>query len=558
MTTSEESVRRRDLHGPQTRRSRRGRRSRAGLAWWLVPIIAVVGLTGWWFGRDQPEESASGCGQTTEVVISASPDMAAALPDVIGLTETPKCSKYVIEPAPSAVVAATLTQGDGKAPAAWIPDSDVWVDWVRARQGKVPEETTAIASTPLVIAAPKGANLPQDRSWLNLTSSSDYRIADPRTSTESLLSMLVATVAYATDPGAAARQQTVTLGLARQVTSDTELAAASTKADAAGPSFPSTEQQVASINNQTEGGGALQAVVPSEGTTALTYSWVPLARQGLQAKAVAAFQKALTSPEGATVLRNAGFRTPGTNSVVLEEVGPRPQIVATPTLAQLNSLHKTWAKVSKPLRINAVMDISGSMKETDGPRGSTRISAAVSAAKDGLALIEPGSAVGLWAFSTGLDGSTDYLQLAPVKKLGKSASTGHRGELNSLLDGLPERVRGDTGLYDTVKAAYGKAQATFDPKARNVVMVLTDGRNDDSTGGISLAQLRSDLATMQDPKKPITVLLVGIGDGTSEKELKSIVGALKPTKEQSNLAITERDPAKLRAVFVQALLHGTR
>ncbi len=525
---------------------------------WLVPLLILAMVGAWLIFRDDGASSVAECTRTEEVTISASPAMAEALPAVVNLVDAPACTTYVIESEPTPLTATRLSRDSDNVPSAWIPDSDMWVEWLRSKGRELPSSTPNIASSPLVIAVPKAGKVPKPTTWLAVSSDQQYRIVDPRSSTESVLAMIVPVLAYATDPAAGGQQQTATLAMVRRVTPAADLIRRSTAASASAPLFPTTEQQVATINASGERPGTLSAVVPAEGTAALTYSWVAMTDDGAKGDAVRAFYRTLSSEAGQRALHDAGFRTPNYRAAVIPEVGNEPQIVAIPTGSQLEALMNASDKATKPLFINAVMDVSGSMLEQDGPRGVSRMDAAVDAAKDGLALIGPNSSVGAWIFSTGLDGSKDYLELAPVKKLGDSTTEGHRALLLKLLADVPNQVRGDTGLYDTVRAGYANSLKTWAPGHRNVLFVLTDGRNDDSTGGISLPKLRADLAKMQDPKKPITVLLVGIGSGTSEKELRSIVGALKPTAEQSSLAIIERDPAKLRGVFVQALLHGTR
>ena len=532
--------------------------ARRHLAMWLVPLVVVAGVGTWLIFRGDGVGPVAQCATTDEVTISASPAMAEGLPAVLNLVEAPACTTYVIDSEPTPITASRLRRDSSHVPSAWISDSDMWVEWLRSKGRDLPGNTPNIASSPLVVAVPKNGQVPKPATWLAVSSDQHYRIVDPRTSTESILAMIVPVLAYATDPEAGGKQQTATLAMIRRTSAAPDLIRKSTAASASEPLFPTTEQQVATINATGERPGSLTAVVPTEGTAALTYSWVPIAEEGSKGEAVRAFYRALSSEAGQRALHDAGFRTPNFRAAVVPEVGNEPKIVAIPTGPQLEALMNASDKATKPLFLNAVVDVSGSMLEQDGPRGVTRMDAAVDAATDGLALIGPNSSVGAWIFSTGLDGSKDYLELAPVKKLGDSTTSGHRGLLMELLADAPNQVRGDTGLYDTVKAAYANSLKTWAPGHRNVLFVLTDGQNDDSTGGISLAQLRADLSRMQDPNKPITVLLVGIGSGTSEDELKSIISVLKPTAEQSSLAIIERDPAKLRAVFVKALLHGTR
>ena len=57
---------------------------------------------------------------------------------------------------------------------------------------------------------------------------------------------------------------------------------------------------------------------------------------------------------------------------------------------------------------------------------------------------------------------------------------------------------GDTGLYDTTLAAFRSEKRWYAPDRINIVVLLTDGINDDPTGGIDRAELLRRLKAEQD------------------------------------------------------------
>src|SRR5262249_442525 len=131
-----------------------------------------------------------------------------------------------------------------------------------------------------------------------------------------------------------------------------------------------------------------------------------------------------------------------------------PPPATMPTVTAIDTLLSTWTAVTLPARILAVIDVSGSMAApvpTAG--GASREQATIEAARRGLGLFDDSWAVGLWIFSTLLDGSKDYKELVPI---GPVAS--QRTKLLNALGGVVPKPSGNTGLYDTILAAYKTVQ----------------------------------------------------------------------------------------------------
>ena len=105
---------------------------------------------------------------------------------------------------------------------------------------------------------------------------------------------------------------------------------------------------------------------------------------------------------------------------------------------------------------------------------------------------------------------------------------------------------GATGLYDSTLAAYQSARQNFEPGRINTVIVLTDGRNEDANS-ISREALLSELAKLQDPRRPIRIVGIGIGPDIDVGELQAIAGAT------GGQAFTTPDPTKIGDIFYSAL-----
>lgn len=188
------------------------------------------------------------------------------------------------------------------------------------------------------------------------------------------------------------------------------------------------------------------------------------------------------------------------------------------TAADVTETLDIWSTVTRSGRILAVIDVSLSMNRSAGRR--PRIEVVKRAAQRGLSRLGDHWAAGLWAFSTNLNGSGDHVELVATRLLTADQRRALLAALHSL------ELRGDTGLYDTVLAAYHAALSGWDPDRSNAVVVLTDGRNDDTSGGVTrIEDLRDELRAVADPQRPVTLVLVGIGEANIA-ELRQIADAV--------------------------------
>jgi hypothetical protein len=163
------------------------------------------------------------------------------------------------------------------------------------------------------------------------------------------------------------------------------------------------------------------------------------------------------------------------------------------------------------------------------------------AARKGLGLFDDSWAVGLWIFSTLLDGDKDYKQLLPIGPL-----SAQRTQLLQSLAQITPKKTGDTGLYDTILAGYKVVQDGYDPGAINTLMVMTDGENDDKNG-ITLDQLIDQLKQLLDPKRPVNVILIGIGTAVAQPAMERI------TNSVGGGTFIAPDPAKIGEIFLKAV-----
>ncbi|MFC7479369.1 hypothetical protein ACFQX7_03870 [Luedemannella flava] len=145
---------------------------------------------------------------------------------------------------------------------------------------------------------------------------------------------------------------------------------------------------------------------------------------------------ALHGDEYANALAKAGLRaSDGKTGAGFSAPTGAPASIAADKPADVVSIIKsltTWSAVTAPSRMLAIIDVSGSMGQlvpTAG--GATREQVTVEAAKGGLALFDDDWSVGLWTFSTFLDGNKDYKQLAPIAPIASQ-----RNKLLAALSGI--------------------------------------------------------------------------------------------------------------------------
>jgi hypothetical protein len=466
------------------------------------------------------------------------------------------CADYQVSTPDPATVLLQVSEDDAAAPDVWIPDSSLWVDRANAEAGTSTAPLTSdgdVAYSPLVLAVPGGLadRLAGDGNvaWGSLLSASvPVRVGDPGRDTSGMLALL--TARSVVGDGAAAQKAlgAAMIRLSRtSAPSDGQLFAASgTKLAVV---FPTSEQAVAS-HLAAHPGARMRAVVPAEGTASFDYPFVQLPGRSPAVEAAGSrLRQALTSSEGTKALQVAGFRVgPDSSGPGLAGVPASPKVRAHPTAAAATGVLAAWDSVRTDMRMLAVIDVSGSMDHSAGDR--TRIQLAAGSAAEAMQVFPPSSQVGLWEFSTHRGpGGQDWRELSPIERLDavRSGKT-HRDVILAAARGLPADTTGDTALYDTVLAAYRSVQHGYDPHRVNSVVILTDGWNDDPSGGLTLGALHQRLRQVADPHRPVVVITVAMGPTADTRALSKIAGWTQGE------AFVAKDPRDIRTVFVEALL----
>lgn len=224
----------------------------------------------------------------------------------------------------------------------------------------------------------------------------------------------------------------------------------------------------------------------------------------------------------------------------------RPRQLPVPKDAHVAQVMQAWAQLTLGLRILTLIDVSGSMAEKVGPN-LTRLQAIAQVSQGGLAMMSNDTELGQWLFSTNMQGSQDWRESVSIGPLGERVgSITRRNLVLSTLQRMRPKMDGDTGLYDVVLDSYKMMNRTYKPEFVNSILLLTDGKNDD-TNGPTLKETLRRLREMQDPNKPIQVNMIGFGDGVDRNELEQIA---KATGGSTAVAMTPEEIAK---IFLQML-----
>jgi Ca-activated chloride channel family protein len=463
-------------------------------------------------------------------------------------------------------------------PDVWLPDSSTWLLRLRSEaSGFVPTDGKSIAQSPVVVAMPEP--VAQQVGWpdkklgwsdlvTKMTTGNSLRtgIVDPTRDAAGLAGLLALGSATGASPDAKAAQVGALRALAAGSSSlrDDLLQKFPRSLDAADlassiSAAPLSEEDVIAYNAERPQ-VKLAALYLDPTPPALDYPFAVMPEVDLTKSAAATgLREALEQASFKNELAASGLRAPdgtvGTGfaaPVGAPQASPAPPPAAGGTegtaasgldAGSLNQALGSWAAITLPGRALAVFDVSGSMlTKVPTAGGLTRAEVTRRAAAQGLALFDDKWAVGTWVFSTELVGKQPWKEIEPITPL-----TSGRGALAASIQQIRPKVGGQTGLYDTALAAYKNVQDSWQPGRVNSVLLFTDGANK-NPDGISRSTLVAELKKAADPKRPVRMVFIGIGNEVDRGELEAIAKATS-----SGGVFIAPDPAKIADIFLEAI-----
>lgn len=491
--------------------------------------------------------------------------------------------------------------GGGPPPDVWVPESTTTLQLVRSRvdNAKVlPAMGSPIASSPIVVAAPADAvravagRLPAGQTprlgdylllardpagWGQQRIGHDewgrvlFSTADPIRSTLGASMVVAAAGAVTGTPPSDVSARTFTSTEARQgllqvVRSTGQLAGSGPALLSGAAGIPSTqamlekyglvaayEQDVWNYNGATPA-VRLQPTYPLGGELAADYPYVvPNATwvNGLDRRAAADFYAWLVSPAVQNRLGGYGLRQAnGTAGGELTAGGRGVDTTSYPPKALRTAdgaaaARAVWRLLTQRVSVLALVDVSGSMADQVPGTKATKLSLAVGAAGASLQLFADADHIGLWEFSSKINGNRDYRELVPL-----GAAAGKVGGISrrqaSLQAQAQMRPLTGTGLYDSILAAYRSAVADYSRDYVNTVVVLTDGRNDDQPT-VGLDGLLRELHARYSVARPVHIVTIAYGRDADQGVLDRIA------KATEGLSFSSADPRDIGRVFLTAM-----
>jgi hypothetical protein len=520
--------------------------------------------------------------------VAASPDVAPALRATAdharknNITSDGRCLDVSVTARESYKFTDALRSGKTSDVQVWVPDSDVWVQRVSADSTAIQVTNTGnVAYSPVGVAmvpsAAKSLGWPEKTyTWTELagaTMTSDrlkLGAADPTRSATGLLALTQLSSAAARTKGgdtqAAAMAKTLS-----QRTSDSDSQVLDTlPRDSSGTEQGNpkrnqalivSEQAAFTHNAPADSGSGLDLFYPKDGSPRLDYPFTLIDEPRLstdQSRAALRFMTLLGESEPQKILRKHGFRTDAataSDALVTEAGGrsPQPYAQGSAEPASAKALQEAlgmWTITVQSARITTVVDASASMSEPVPGTAQSRMDVTRASLLQALATFTPEDEIGLWKFSTKLDGDKDYRVLVPTERLGDRKGTGtQRDKLSAAFSSLEPVPSGATGLYDTTLAAYQAAISSFVKGKFNALVVLTDGVNQDP-GSISRSSLVSQLQKLTDPERPVPLIAIAVGPDADKEEVDQIAKATGGSGHQVN------DPSQIHSVILKAIVEA--
>ncbi|MBO0871095.1 MAG: hypothetical protein J2P15_21290 [Micromonosporaceae bacterium] len=240
-----------------------------------------------------------------------------------------------------------------------------------------------------------------------------------------------------------------------------------------------------------------------------------------------------------------------------------PTTTPVPTNPVLvNQLADQWARYQRiNFNVLVLIDGSASMDEQVRDRsghlttkaGLLRVAGAQAAQLFGL-----DTSLALWVFATQTPTSPPYTVAIPFgpldQPLAGPGSPTRRAALAKAVSTFQPFVPGATPLYESVLRGVTTMQPLVRPGSLTLVVVLTDGRDEQSPYAMSRQQFLTRLNAIRDPQRPVPVFAIGYGTDADMGALNSMAQAT------GGRAVASNDPGDLASAVAQIFLaaHNAR
>jgi Ca-activated chloride channel family protein len=476
---------------------------------------------------------------TENVDMLVEPEMRQAIVEIVQPLQNERlpgghCAKInVREQQGVETVASAAVLPPDRAPQIWVPDTAAWVQKVT---NWPMQQSDPLASSPVVVATSKSAA--KTLGWLEraptwnavLRGPRPMAVPDIQTHADSLGALIAMWQTLGKSPEADRAVVNVVLAADRGQVPDPQAAFAVARSGSVNsPVIPATEQDVVAANRQT-GVANMVAIYPSEGSPTMDYPVMRVTAAAETPDKTAAVEMVLArlrTQEAQKIAQASGFRSPEGAVGSGEGIYPGPvRRLISPDRAEVDAMVSRIENLARPSRLLVLIDVSLSMRQKLDD-GLSRIQLAAAAARMGAGLLPDRSSAGVWVFASRMKGDQDWRALAPVAPLGSTTKNGQNYRF--YLEGLAQEVGryltdSPTSLYDAVQAASREMHRTYDNKAVNAIILMTDGSNDDRTGA-TLDQLVAELRSANAGPKKVAIYTAGLGPEADYQSMWKIAQA---------------------------------
>lgn len=451
---------------------------------------------------------------------------------------------------------ATIASGTGTVLDAWIPEDASWIQRAQTQGVTVHGKPTTVAASPVVMALPydSAAKLGGAQTLLRPTTlrplvRGDRKVPgdkpaamaiampDPNTSATGALGFAALGTAasgrkemwvpdYA-DPTTAdfllIRSENRIVGLGAD---DAAVLAGELEDPSAKPNTFITSEQAVWAHNQASPGDQMRATYFNTAQAAIR---MPLVAMNADAQpAVQRFAEFLDSEAGVAALNSSGLRSadlqrsPASSaamSTVSYTAKGRPS-----TGEEVGFVGTMFSVMHQRISSMIVLDASGSMLQPLPGTDKSKIQVIREAGVQSIKIASPRARTGLVSFHSDDQDNMIVKLDQPIGVNGQiERGRPHSSWVHQRLINM--RVGGGTPLYNGIRLAYSHLAKNYAPGQVNQLVVLSDGRNQDANGSISLQRLLNYIERTKDPEKPLRVIAVGIGMDADMAALQQIADA---------------------------------
>lgn len=458
-----------------------------------------------------------------------------------------------------------------------MPDSTAWLVLARASGSTAFASTgPSLARTPVVIAAPtRLADRFGDRTrWLDFAdrltrpNAPRFSMADAMGSTVGMLSVNAVRIAMGgaePDPGIATMR--VLTFRSRLASADADpLALLGSVRTASDPTsvgaFTATEQQVWAYQ-RAHPTVPVRALYPADAEVEADYPLAVSSRLGAGGRAFAdSLAKRFAADDVVRALAAHGLRGASRDADTAGIVPAAPGLdrtypaAAVPDTRDGGTAVASWAQYRLlPFQVLILVDGSASMNERvtggDG-RARTKAELVRLAGARASALFGGETSLELRVFNTARPGHPDttIVPYGPID--GRVGHATRRSVLTAAVSRFAVPRRSGTPLYESVLRGRADMAKRYRPDAYTMVVVISDGKDEDSPYAMRRATFLRRLAAQSDRRRPVPVYAVGYG---ASADMGSLTAMAKATGGQ---ALNSVRPGDLAAAIAKIFLAAHR